>query len=117
MKGTLPLILIIGFMFTSFLFVSTNMAVAERETIGQWIVDDYPILKGSIIEIYKDGGNFYSYWIYNDGSTTTDILTRKGKAIFYNLGSESGDHYIINGVNQLEIRDDLGLITTARPFN
>jgi hypothetical protein len=116
MKGTLPLILLIGFMFTISLSISLNMANADRETIGQWIVDDYPTLKGSIIEIYEDGGNFYSYWIYNDGITTTDILTRKGKATFYNLGSESGDHYIINRMNQLEIRDDLGLITTARPL-
>ena len=116
MKTTLPLILMIGFMSTLISFISPNMANAEQETIGRWIVDDYPALKGSIIEIYKEDENFYSYWLFNDKSTSTDKLIHRGKATFYNMGSASGDHYVINKVNHLEIRDDMGLITTARPL-
>ena len=116
MAKVTPTLLITGFMLTVFLFISPKMANADRETIGRWIVDDYPGLKGSIIEIFKEAEKFYSYWIYNDDSTTTDLLSRKGKTTFYNIGSGSGDHYVINKENQLEIRDNLGLITTARPL-
>jgi hypothetical protein len=116
MDKVTPMILIAGFIFTLFLLISPNTAIAQRETIGRWILADDPVLKGSTVEIYKEGGNFYSYWKYYDGSTSTDKLTRKGKATFYKIGSVSGDHYVINRNSQLEIRDEIGLVTTARPL-
>jgi hypothetical protein len=116
MKTTLLLILIIGFMFTSFLFISPNMANAQRETIGRWIVDDYPGLKGSTLEIYKKGKKFYLYWKFGDGSKGTYELTRRGKAAFFMIDSATDDYFVTNRINHLELRDAAGLITTARPI-
>lgn len=97
------------------LFLFPNLANAERQSIGRWIDNDP--YAGSTIEIFKENRKFYMRKKYKDGSGGIEEVFQIRKSVYQIKNPVNGDHYVINSMNQLEIRDNAGLITIAYPSN
>ncbi len=91
----------------------------SREVIGRWL-DSSPFVGGRIT-IFRDSGKVYFEQTFKDGSALTEELLEKPSSIGqrYNMAiaSYTGDHWIIDGRGNLQIRDNQGLITTAKKID
>jgi len=89
----------------------------NRHEIGSWISELSP---AGIITIYKANGSYLLKWRYSDGSKSEKTLIKKSssKGIrFVKKNNPNGDYYIINSSNNLEIWDNLGLISTMESLS
>lgn len=84
--------------------------------IGRWR-DDSPFA-GSTITITRSNGQFSMRQEFQDGSTRTIELAERRSDSDQRFDpvtdTPSGDHYMIDSRGNLEIRDEDGLIATAR---
>ena len=89
---------------------------SSREVIGTWL-DESPVI-GSKITIYRQNGKLYMEQIFGDGSSSKEEMTKKassrGQRFEEKTSSSSGDYYLINTRGDLEMRDQIGLVATAR---
>ncbi len=70
---------------------------------------------GGVVKIYKQGNKVYLEQLFNDGSERNiEVIERRGNRFDPNPESGYGEHYIINNFGNLEVRDMLGLIKTAK---
>lgn len=94
----------------------TEPLAADREVTGSWL--DEITYAGSRITIYREDGTLYIEWKFKDGSTLKEKLVEKpsplGQRFDMKEGSSSGDHWVIDQEGNLQIRDNLGLISTAK---
>ena len=94
----------------------TEPLAADREVTGSWL--DEITYAGSRITIYREGGTLYMDRKFKDGSGGKEELVEKpsplGQRFDMKEGSSSGDHWVIDQEGNLQIRDNLGLISTAK---
>ena len=94
----------------------TEPPATDREVTGSWL-DETPYV-GSRITIYREDGTLYIDFKYKDGSILKEELAEKpsplGQRFDKKEGSSFGDHWIIDREGNLQIRDDNGLIYTAK---
>ena len=68
--------------------------------------------------IYRDNGKLFMESTYKDGSVgTNDIIegtSPLGRRFSKPGGSDAGDHWVIDSNGNLQLRDDEGLISTAK---
>lgn len=86
--------------------------ISGREVIGRWR-EEMPW--NCITEIYKEKNKYYLVSKFDKGGLATQELTKYGKNIFKRVDSRAGDYYVITENNCLEVRDNDGLISTAKP--
>jgi hypothetical protein len=90
---------------------------ASREIIGSWL-DESPFA-GKRITIFRKDGKLLMENTYKDGSSgTKELVARKsplGHQRFDKVGdSTAGDHWILDSGGNLQLRDNEGLIATAK---
>jgi len=89
---------------------------ANWEVIGRWL--DESAFVGSRITIFRERGNLYVGEKYKDGSGHNERVVERTSSLGRRFDplerSSSGDHYIIDQRGNLQIRDDQGLISTAK---
>lgn len=99
--------------------LATKVEDAEREVVGSWF-DQTPMVGGKI-SIYHKDGKVYMERTFNDGSSSKKEMVKKpssnGKRFEEKSGSNFGEHYIIDQQDNLQIRDQEGLISTARKID
>ena len=85
------------------------------KSLGRWI--DHGIA-GGVITIYRQEDELFLEQIFNDKSKLREELIKRaskyGVCFDIKEGSPTGDYYLINKAGDLEIRDDAGLISTAK---
>ena len=88
--------------------------ISTREGIGTWLDD----VTGSQIVMYSEGGKSYVEHYFKDGSFLKDELVDKPSPLGQRLeskgGSELGRHWVVDSFGNLQIRDNVGLISTAK---
>ena len=88
----------------------------SREIIGRWL-DERPFA-GNRITIFRKDGKVFVENTYKDGSSGTRELLEKKSPLgrrFDRVGeSTAGDHWILNSDGNLQLRDNEGLIATAK---
>ena len=88
--------------------------ISTREDIGTWLDD----ATGSQIVMYSEGGKSYVEHYFKDGSFLKDELVEKPSPLGQRLeskgGSELGRHWVVDSLGNLQIRDTVGLISTAK---
>jgi len=91
-------------------------APANREIIGRWL-DESPFVGGRITIFHEDGKLFIEQ-MFKDGSSLKEELfeerTPLGRQFDKVEGSSSGDHWVLSSDGSLQIRDNDGLIRTAK---
>lgn len=88
---------------------------SSREILGSWL-DDSPMV-GCRLTIFRENGRWYMEYTWKGGSSYTAPLIERGTSggrRFDKPESTFGDHWIIDFRGDLEIRDNDGLITTAK---
>jgi len=87
-----------------------------RRIIGQWF-DETPMVGGRLT-IGEDGDRLFLEWTLKDGGTIKDDLVESkspfGRRFDKVGGSGHGDCWVIGSDGNLQLRDNQGLITTAR---
>jgi len=87
----------------------------NREYVGRWLDDRYSMSK---IVIFREGGILFLERTFKDGSSgKLEIVERNstlGRYFEQVKQSTAGDHYIIIADGDLQIRDNDGLIATAK---
>lgn len=90
-------------------------APMKSGVIGRWLDDG---IAGSRLVILRENNKLYLDRTYSEGGMSRVELreskTASGRRFDKVDGSKWGDHYLINRTGDLEIRDDQGLIVTAR---
>ena len=93
------------------------LASTTREGIGSWSDDR----NGTQIVMYQDRGKPYVERYFNDGSVLKEELVEKASPLGQRFESKSGpslgDHWVIEASGKLQIRDNVGLISTANPID
>jgi hypothetical protein len=90
---------------------------SNQDLIGKWI-DNFP---GSscIITIYRANGKLLMDRKFQDGSGGTTPLVEKqsplGRQFEDAEGSDTGDNFVLTPEGDLQLRDNTGLIDTAKP--
>ena len=96
--------------------LSTKPDRTDRDEIGRWL-DESPFSSKRIV-IYRDNGKLFMESTYKDGSVgTNDIIegtSPLGRRFSKPGGSDAGDHWVIDSNGNLQLRDDEGLISTAK---
>ena len=96
--------------------LSTKPEVENRDEIGRWL-DDRPFL-GKRVVIFRENGKLFMESTYDDGSSGIKELVESKSALgrrFQELRkSTAGDHWILDSNGDLQLRDDEGLISTAK---
>lgn len=91
-------------------------APANREIIGRWL-DESPFV-GSRITIFRENGKLFIEQMFKDGSSLKHELVEKktllGRRFDKVEGSSAGDHWVLGSDGNLQVRDNDGLITTAK---
>lgn len=89
---------------------------ASREVIGNWI-DETPFV-GKRITIFRQNGKLLMEDTYKDGSSGKKELVEKNSPLGQRFdkvdGSSAGDHWILDSNGNLQLRDNEGLISTAK---
>jgi hypothetical protein len=89
---------------------------SSREVIGKWLYE-VPYL-GCKITIYRQNGKLYMEKKYHDGSSSNEEIVEKASNIgrrFQEKGAlDSGDYYVLDKSGNLQIRDQEGLVGTAK---
>ncbi len=90
---------------------------SNGDVVGAWI-DESPLIGGRIV-ISREGGRAFVKHSFQDGSGSTSELreraTARGRRFDYKPRNPAGDHFLLLPNGNLEIRDNQGLITVARP--
>jgi len=84
----------------------------RRDEIGSWKSETFP---AGIITIYKKKGAFFLEHRFTDGSKMEKKVIRKSSSNgvrFLIENSSSGDYYLIDKSKNLQVWDNLGLIST-----
>lgn len=96
--------------------LATEPTPANREIIGRWL-DESPYV-GSRITIFREGGKLYIEQKFKDGSSHKIELFEKrsplGRRFDKLEGSRFGDHWVLDSHGNLQMRDNDGLIATAK---
>ena len=96
--------------------LSAKPESTDRDEIGRWL-DESPFA-GKRIVIFRDKGKLIMESTYKDGSIgTNEIVETKsplGRRFNKPGGSTAGDHWILDSNGHLQLRDDEGLISTAK---
>lgn len=96
--------------------LATKAEDASRKVVGRWL-DQSPMVGGKI-SIYRKDGKLYMERTFKDGSGSNKEMVEKsssnGKRFEEKSGASFGEHYIIDQKGDLQIRDQEGLIVTAR---
>ncbi len=81
------------------------------EVIGIW-VDDWT---SSRITIYPENGSLYLEQVFSDGSSRKEELVENSSTLGrrFDMKEESIDYFIIDSDGNLQLHDNLGLISTA----
>lgn len=91
-------------------------APANREIIGYWL-DESPFVASRIMIFHEDGKLFIEQ-MFKDGSSLKKELVEKkaplGRRFDKVEGSSAGDHWVLGSDGNLQLRDNDGLITTAK---
>ena len=86
----------------------------SREIIGKWM-DNRPFVTRRIV-LYRENGKVFMESTYADGSSGTDEVgessTSPGMRFDSSLNNE--DYFVIDRNGDLEIRDSMGVIATAK---
>jgi len=94
-----------------------SLLPSTREDIGRWSDDR----NGTQIVMYRDRGKPYVEQFFNDGSVLkeelVESLTPLGRRFESKGGSRLGDHWVIEPSGKLQIRDNVGLVSTANTIN
>jgi len=89
---------------------------ANREIIGRWL-DESPFV-GSRITIFREDGKLFIEHTFKDGSNLKKELVEKktspGRRFDKVEGSSAGDHWVLGSDGNLQVRDNDGLISTAK---
>jgi hypothetical protein len=89
---------------------------SNREVIGRWL-DEGPFLGGRIT-IFREHGKLYMELKFQDGTgLTKEVVENRsslGRRFHWAEDSSSGDHWVIDGRGNLQVRDNEGLIKTAK---
>lgn len=89
---------------------------ADQNVIGQWI-DERPFV-ASRITIFREGSSIYIEQVFKDGSRLKKEVVEKKSSHGWRFDmievSSSGDHWVIDSRGILQIRDNEGLIATAK---
>ncbi len=90
-------------------------APADREIIGRWLDE---VIIGSRITIFREDGRLFIEEMFKDGSSLKKELVEKkaplGRRFDKVEGSRAGDHWVLGSDGNLQIRDNEGLIGTAK---
>lgn len=85
------------------------------EIIGRWL-DESPFV-GSRITIFRDEGRFFIEQIFKDGSSLKNEVVERKSSLgrrFDKVDASTGDHWILDSKGNLQVRDNDGLIATAK---
>lgn len=89
---------------------------SASDTIGRWF-DDRPYIAGPIT-IFQQGSKLFVEQAFKDGSTLKEQVTERHSSSDRRFDpvspSGEGDYWLIAANGNLEIRDNEGLIATAR---
>ncbi|MGD8451304.1 MAG: hypothetical protein PVJ57_05745 [Phycisphaerae bacterium] len=95
---------------------STSRPSAAREVIGCWL-DDRPHAGGRIT-IFTEGGKLFIERAFKDGTVLKKELVEKrsplGRRFDEAEGAWAGNHWLIGADGNLQLRDNDGLISTAK---
>jgi peptide/nickel transport system substrate-binding protein len=96
--------------------ISKQAQVAERNILGQWRYDELPY--AGIISIFDQAGSLYTEFRFDDGGISKkevrETSSRIGRRFDPVESMSNGDHWIIDSQGDLQLRDNEGLIGTAR---
>lgn len=99
--------------------LTTESVATNRDIIGRWL-DESPFI-GSRITIFREDGKLYIEQIFKDGSGGKKELIEKqsplGRRFDTVTGSSAGDHWLLDSRGSLQIRDNEGLIATAKKID
>ena len=88
--------------------------ISDREDIGSWL-DDVTSVR---IVMYSEGGKLYVEQYFNDGRFLKEELVEKpspaGQRLESKGGSSLGSHWVVDNTGNLQIRDNVGLVSTAK---
>ena len=94
---------------------SMESAPADRKVVGRWIDD---IVFRCRLTIFQKGGKFYAEFKLRSGdSWTEEVIERpspRGRRFDTMDTSGNGDRFVVDPSGDLQIRDNDGLIATAR---
>jgi hypothetical protein len=89
---------------------------ANREIIGRWL-DESPFV-GSRITLFREEGKLFIEQMFKDGSSFKKKLVERksplGRRFDKVEGSRAGDHWVLGSSGNLQVRDNDGLIATAK---
>lgn len=89
---------------------------SDREVIGCWLAE-MPGLAGRIT-IFREGANVFIERKFTDGSCLKEQLVEKRTSLGHRFdkadGSSAGDHWLVDPRGNLQIRDNDGVIGTAK---
>lgn len=89
---------------------------SSRKVIGIWL-DESPVI-GSKFILYRQNDKLYMERVFGNGSSSNEEMVKKtsssGQRFEEKTSSSSGDYYLINTRGDLEMRDQVGLVATAR---
>lgn len=95
--------------------LANEQADSSKEIIGTWLNDG---IMASKITLYVKDGKIFLEEKYKDGSIGHKEMVKKasqsGERFEKKGGSTTGDYYLIDKQGNLQIRDQIGLISTAR---
>lgn len=87
-----------------------------REIVGRWLYEEPPLV--CRIAIFRQGGKLFIEQMFKDGSTLKKELTETksplGRRFDKVEGSSAGEHWVLGLDGDLQIRDNDGLIATAK---
>jgi len=95
---------------------SSNTKTFDSRVVGKWL-DKSPLVGGQITIFYKDNKLVIKQDFLDGSSSTIGLNESKsplGRKFTQASGSSYGDHWIIDSTGNLQIRDDNGLIATAK---
>jgi hypothetical protein len=91
-------------------------ASVTREIIGRWL-DEGPFVANRIT-IFREDGRLFIEQMFKDGSSLKKEIVEKksplGRRFDKVEGSSAGDHWVLGSDGNLQLRDNDGLITTAK---
>lgn len=93
-----------------------NPKNASRKVIGAWL-DERPFMRNRVT-IFRKNREVFMKKEYEDGSNDTVQLIEKESPLGQRFdevgGSAAGEHWVIDSNDNLQLRDDEGMITTMK---
>jgi len=109
-------VMILGLSADAVAKLSAKPEIINHDEIGRWL-DESPFF-GRRIVIFRDNGKLFMESTYKDDTSFTEENVESqsslGRRFHKPGGSATGDHWIIDSNGDLQLRDDEGLISTAK---